>query len=167
MNHIKCGLTPSHRPTLNLNDSKLHQTCTNGGIMTISPPLKGQRRLPLTWGTADPVPRHEVPPRTPELERWIGRICAAIAEAVAGDRPVNQLFRVASPAVLRRLTVTAQVRGRSNAPIRRVTSVRVARINARTIEACAVVQGSRRCQAVAVQLTRRNQGWLVTAAEIR
>jgi Family of unknown function (DUF6459) len=128
-----------------------------------------QATLPLVWaprGVAT-IAEHPVPGSAAPLDRWVGRICAAVAEIACGDRPPQQLFRVVHPTVLTRLRVLAGSQRASNSPIRRVTSVRVTHTSPRTIEACAVVQGARRSQAVAIQLRRRQRGWLVTAVEIR
>jgi hypothetical protein len=129
-----------------------------------------QPALPLQWrrGQVDPVPRQPTPPDTTRLQRWVAQVCTGIAEIAAGARPPTNMHRVVTPAVLARLRLlSARSCCADNAPIRRTTSVRVLHVSAGTVEACAVVQGRQRCQAVAVQLQRRGDRWLVTAAEIR
>ena len=102
------------------------------------------------------------------MERWIAQVCAGIAEVAAGARPAANMHRVVSPAVLSRLRLLhTAAASRGNAPIQRTASVRVVHVSPVTVEACAVVQGRQRCQAVAVQLRRRGDRWLVTAAEVK
>jgi len=137
--------------------------------MTKKPTKTTQTALPLAWEPrgVSTVANHPVPNHSTAMDRWVGRICAAIAEIAAGDRPPQQMFRIVHPRVLTRLKVVAQTHKKANSPIRRVLSVRVRHNSPTRIEACAVVEGGRRCQAVAIQLTKRPQGWIVTAAEIR
>jgi hypothetical protein len=90
-----------------------------------------------------------------------------VAEVASGDRPVRQLIRVMTPGAAELLQRRARLAPSRNAPIRRVLSVRITRPSQRTIEASAVVEGARRCQAVALQLRRQRDAWIVTAAEVR
>lgn len=129
-----------------------------------------QEMLPLEWRRQVPSPC-EVPTRAASrsgaLHRWIGQVSTGVAEVAAGVRPARQLFLIMSPGAVERLQRLAAVHPSGNGPIRRVLSVRVSHPGPGTMEAIAVVEGARRCQAVALQLRRRRQGWLVTAAEIR
>lgn len=129
-----------------------------------------QQQLPLQWrrGTVDPVPRQPGPPDSTALQRWIARVSIGVAEVAAGARPATNLHQVVSPGVLSKLRIMHDAAGsRRNAPMRRTTSVRVLYVSPGTVEACAVVQGRERCQAVALQLRHRGKRWVVTAAEIR
>ncbi|MFN8125788.1 MAG: Rv3235 family protein [Candidatus Nanopelagicales bacterium] len=131
--------------------------------------MNRQQTLDLAWQPrgVDPVPRHPVPPLPDDTSRWIARICAAVAEVAAGDRAARQLFTVMTPSALELLQRRARVTGTRNGPIRGVGSLRLSRPRPDVIEATAVVQGSRRYQAVALEIRRRRGRWLVTAAEIR
>ncbi len=128
-----------------------------------------QASLDLVWRTrgVDPVPQHRVPPLPDDLHRWIARLCAAVVEVAAGDRPAKQLFRVVRPVPLERLQRRARVQPSRNGPVRAVSSLRVSQPAPGVLEASAVVEGSRRFQAVALQLRRRRETWQVTAVEIR
>lgn len=129
-----------------------------------------QDNLPLEWERRAPA-RTALPPSRVAadraLHRWIGQLCAGVAEVAAGDRPARQLFLVMTPATIDRLQRRSRLHPSANGPIRRVLSLRVTSPNPGTLEATAVVEGARRCQAVALQLRQRRKGWLVTAAEIR
>ncbi len=131
--------------------------------------MKDQQALALEWRPrgVDAVPRHPVPPLPDDASRWIARLCAAVAEVAAGDRAARQLFTVMSPSALELLQRRSRVCRSHNGPIRGVGSLRLSRPRPDVIEATAVVQGSRRYQAVALELRRRRGTWLVTAAEIR
>lgn len=128
-----------------------------------------QKALPLEWapkGVTTP-PVQAQPPASGALQRWLGQLCVAVAEVASGDRSARQLTRVMGPAAAELLQRRARLAPTGNAPIRRVLSVRISRPSEQTIEASAVVEGSRRCQAVALQLRRRGSSWVVTAAEVR
>lgn len=128
-----------------------------------------QQQLALEWRPrgVDPVPRHTVPALPDDLQRWIARICAAIAEVAAGVRPARQLFRVVRPGPLERLQRRARVQSTGNGAVRRVSSLRVSQPAAGVLEATAIVEGARRFQAVALELRRSRGAWQVTAVEIR
>lgn len=107
------------------------------------------------------------PGQTRAMQRWVGQVAVGVAEVAVGQRPARQLFAIMTPAALQRLQRRAAVRPSGNGPIRKVISVRLATPLPDTLEATALVEGATRCQAVALQLRRRRNGWLVTAAEIR
>lgn len=128
-----------------------------------------QKALALEWapkGVTTP-PVQSAPPASSALQRWVGQLCVAVAEVAAGDRSARQLTRVMAPATAELLQRRARLAPSRNAPVRRVLSVRISRPSQSTIEASAVVEGARRCQAVALQLRRRGRVWVVTAAEVR
>lgn len=129
-----------------------------------------QQQLPLQWrrGSVDPVPRQPGPPDSTALQRWIARVSIGVAEVAAGSRPATNMHQVVTAGVLSKLRILHDAgHSRNNAPLRRTTSVRVLYVSPGTVEACAVVQGSTRCQAVALQLKQRGKRWIVTAVEIR
>ena len=128
-----------------------------------------QQPLSLAWRKREleTVPQQTGPVITTRTQNWIAQLSQGIVEVAAGLRPPNHLHTVVSPRVLSRLRVMHAVAGsRNNAPVRRTSSVRVAQISPTVLEACAVVQGRQRPQAVALQLRRRRDRWIVTAAEI-
>lgn len=132
----------------------------------------GQEWLPLVWERQPPtagVEEHqaEAHDQTRAMQRWVGQVSAGVAEVAGGQRPARQLFTIMTPGALDRLQRRAAIRPSGNGPIRKVLSVRLNSPTPGTLEAAAVVEGTRHCQAVALQLRRRRSGWLVTAAEIR
>ena len=142
---------------------------TPGPGRTQPPASGGQAELALVWRPrgVSTVPQHQVPPLPDDLQRWIARTCAAVVEVAAGVRPAKQLFRVVRPGPLEQLQRRSRVRPSGNGPVRRVTSLRVSQTSAGVLEASAVVEGSQRFQAVALQLRRVRGTWQVTAVEIR
>ena len=131
-----------------------------------------QPQLPLQWRSdsgADPgATRRSSPSKTPhrDLERVAGRLAGAIAEVYCGTRPVGQLRPYLSPREFSRMTSRRPPSAAANGPIRSVLSVHVAP-GARTgVEVCAVVQGRRRCLAVAMHLRPHRGSWQATAVAI-
>ena len=97
-----------------------------------------QEYLPLRWrqGDVDPVPRQPVPEHSGAMSRWVAQVCTGIAEIAAGARPPANMHRVVTPAVLSRLRILHATAGpKGNAPIRRVTSVRLIQVTAESVEA--------------------------------
>ncbi len=129
----------------------------------------GQGELALEWRSrrVPVVPQQPLPPLPDDLQRWIARVCTAVVEVAAAERPASQLYRVIRPGPLERLQRRSRVAPSGNGPVRGVTSLRVARPRPGVIEAAAVVRGARRYQAVALQLRQRGTAWQVTAAEVR
>lgn len=132
-------------------------------------PTSTQGELGLEWlGRSSPVvPQTPLPPLPDDLHRWVARVCSAVVEVAAGDRPAGQLYRVIRPGPLERLQRRSRVAPSHNGPVRGVSSLRLARQRPGVVEATAVVQGSVRFQAVALQLRERSGTWQVTAVEIR
>lgn len=128
-----------------------------------------QGELALKWlpKGVDPIPRHGVPPLPNDLQRWIARTCAAVAEVAGGVRPARQLFRVVRPGPLEQLQRRARVTPSGHGAVRRVASLRVSQPAAGVLEVTAVVECARRFQAVALQLRHIRGTWQVTAAEVR
>lgn len=137
--------------------------------MTHLPTGAAQGELGLEWlGRSAPVvPQPSLPPLPDGLHQWVARLCSAVVEIAAGDRPAAQLYRVVRPGPLERLQRRSRVAPSRNGPVRGVSSLRLARQRPGVLEATAVVQGSARYQAVALQLRERNGRWQVTAVEIR
>lgn len=136
--------------------------------MSTAPSKPQQGQLALAWISRSTPALDAVPtPRLPDdLQRWIARICSSVAEVAAGDRAARQLFTVVSPKALDLLQRRARTNPSRNGPVRAVTSLRVSRLGVDVLEASAVVQGSKRYQAVALQLRRRRGSWVVTAIEM-
>lgn len=128
-----------------------------------------QQQLALQWlpKGVDPVPQHSVPPLPDDLQRWIARTCAAVAEVAGGIRPARQLFRVVRPGPLEQLQRRARVMPSGQGPVRRVASLRVSQPAPGVLEVTAVVECTRRFQAVALQVRHIRGTWRVTAAEVR
>ena len=128
-----------------------------------------QPPLSLEWRKRElqPVPRQAAMGATSKTQHWIAQLSQGIVEVSAGLRPPAHLHTVVSPRVLSRLRIMhAVASSRDNAPVRRTGSVRIAQVSPTVLEACAVVFGRRRPQAVALQLKRRGDRWIVTAAEV-
>jgi hypothetical protein len=108
----------------------------------------------------------------PEPRAWVARLAQALAEVTAGLRPAGQLRRWTTDEVY------AQVRGRahraraagglSQSPARAasrvvVRSVRVCEPTDGVVEACAVVDDSRRARALALRLEGTDGRWRCTS----
>lgn len=131
-----------------------------------APSTASQIQLPLQWSddSEPPGPWPSPPPRG--LDKTVSRLAAAIAEVFCGARPMQQLRPFLSPRALRRLESQIPRNPAPNAPIRSVLSVRLSMNTSTSIEACVVVKGRQRSQAVALQLRPRRDGWIATAVEI-
>jgi hypothetical protein len=115
------------------------------------------------------TPDHD---QLPNPTDWTARMARALIEAVAGERPVTQLTKWTTRAVLLQVTVRADVARRHPAgkalssPLRRVGSVRTCVVAPGIVEACAVVSGMTRARAIALRLEARDQRWIVTAMQL-
>lgn len=108
----------------------------------------------------------------PHPTEWTARMARALIEAVAGERPVNQLTKWTTREVLLQVTIRAAAARRHPAgkalssPPRRVGSVRTCVVAPGIVEACAVVSGMTRARAIALRLEARDQRWIVTAMQL-
>lgn len=143
------------------------QTRTTHGSASRS----GQEELALLWRPrgVTTVPQHRVPPLPDELQKWIARTCAAVVEgSLPGVRPAkSNCFQWCG-----RGRWSSCIAGRGSIPpetVRCVASRRCGGLEPSpgVLEASAVVEGSQRFQAVALQLRRVRDAWQVTAVEIR
>jgi Family of unknown function (DUF6459) len=111
--------------------------------------------------------------RLPEVEGWSARLVQAVAEVVAGDRPIGQLIRWTDGTVyaelnrrvrLLGLTTTAGTRGSSERA--QVRSVHVSTPAPRVAEVAAHVRHGGRSRAVALRLEVRRDRWVCTALQL-
>jgi hypothetical protein len=160
-----------------------------------SEPVRGAEPLPITQGSlalqfqlAPDIPAvpavpalRLVPPADgagggqdlPEVRAWSARLVQAVAEVVAGDRPIGQLVRWTDGMVyadlnrrvrLLGLTTTAGSRGsRERASVR---SVHVSTPAANVAEVAAHVRHGGRSRAVALRLEVHRDRWVCTALEL-
>lgn len=110
--------------------------------------------------------------RLPEPRRWAARFVQALVEALAGDRPVNQLVRWTSEDVYDELSARSRraARSRAGAPAGQprgvVRSVHVDEPSDGVAEVSALVRRGLRCTAVAVRLEGLDGRWQCTAVEL-
>jgi hypothetical protein len=106
----------------------------------------------------------------PEPRRWTARLAQALAEALAGYRPVQQLLAWTDEEVYTTVTLRAiTARQRARAPQFGRPLVRALRVSTPrdgVVEASAVVQVGRRCRALAFRLEGLDGRWRCTALEV-
>ena len=109
----------------------------------------------------------------PDVQVWSARLVQAVAEVLAGDRPIGQLVRWTDTVVyaelnrrvrLLGLTTTASVRGAAERSS--VRSVRVSTPAEGVAEIAAHVRHGRRSRAVALRLEVHRNRWVCTALEL-
>jgi hypothetical protein len=109
----------------------------------------------------------------PDVRPWAARLVQAVAEVIAGDRPIGQLIRWTDGVVYAELnrrvrvlglTTTASHRGSSERAS--VRSVHVFTPSRRAAEVAAHVQHGGRSRAVALRLELRRGRWICTALEL-
>ena len=113
------------------------------------------------------TPRSALPAATP----WTARLAQAIAEVVAGDRPLGQLVRWTTCEVLDTLTEQAVLRrrGPTAGPGRRRAQVRSLRVTEPAdgvIEAAVLVVGAGRPLPMALRLEGLDGRWQCTVLEL-
>lgn len=108
-----------------------------------------------------------------DVRPWAARLVQAVAEVIAGDRPIGQLIRWTDGAVYAELnrrvrvlglTTTASHRGASERAS--VRSVHVCNPSLRAAEVAAHVQHGGRSRAVALRLELRRGRWVCTALQL-
>lgn len=128
------------------------------------------QRLQFAPGRPGPAP--EDPGSVAPMVEAVAR-CAV--EIIRDARPVTALSRVVTPEIsanlARRASLTRRLRGtsapRDPAALRiAVTGVRVCVIDARTVEASAVLREVGRARFLAMRWELRHTGWRVTVLEI-
>jgi len=112
------------------------------------------------------VPGPAAPP-LPDPDGLPGSVALAALEAIAGVRPVAQLARWVSPAVLEAVADRATPPGRA-APARRasVRRTRLVRLGPGVAEASVVLHDGTRFRAAAVRLEVHRERWRVTVLQI-
>jgi len=106
----------------------------------------------------------------PEPRRWTARLAQALAEALAGHRPVQQLLPWTDDEVYATVTMrAATARRRASSagggrPL--VRALRVSTPRDGVVEASAVVQAGHRCRALALRLEGLDGRWRCTALEV-
>jgi hypothetical protein len=112
-------------------------------------------------------------PSLPDAHAWATRLVQAVAEVLAGDRPIGQLVRFTDTMVFtdlnRRvrvlgLTTTATARGAKERSA--VRSVRVFNPATEVAEVCAHVRYGDRSRAMALRLEVHRGRWICTALEL-
>ena len=112
-------------------------------------------------------------PRLPDAQAWAPRLVQALAEVLAGDRPIGQLVRFTDTVVFadvsRRvrvlgLTTTATARGAKERSA--VRSVHVFTPATEVAEVAAHVRYGDRSRAMALRLEVHRGRWICTALEL-
>jgi hypothetical protein len=112
-------------------------------------------------------------PRLPDPQAWASKLVQAVAEVLAGDRPISQLVRFTDSIVfgelnrrvrLLGLTTTATVRGLKERSA--VRSVHVFTPATEVAEVAAHVRYGDRSRAIALRLEVHRGRWICTALEI-
>ena len=111
----------------------------------------------------------------PAPRRWPAQLAQAVAEALAGHRPVQQLLRWTNDEVYAALLGRAAgspgrggpvTRGRVSGPRPVVRALRLSRPRDGVVEASAVVQTGARCRALALRLEGLDGRWRATALDV-
>jgi len=122
------------------------------------------------------VPEPDNPPSstaTWKTGRWVNRMAQAVAEVLAGDRPVHQLESWTSEELYDEIERRAAVAMREPVWLRSrrhravVRSLRVTRPAGDVLETSAVLERGPRCQAMALRFEAIADRWLCVALEIR
>jgi hypothetical protein len=112
-------------------------------------------------------------PRLPDPQAWASKLVQAVAEVLAGDRPISQLVRFTDSIVfgelnrrvrLLGLTTTATARGLKERSA--VRSVHVFTPATKVAEVAAHVRYGERSRAIALRLEVHRGRWICTALEI-
>jgi hypothetical protein len=112
-------------------------------------------------------------PRLPDAQAWASKLVQAVAEVLAGDRPISQLVRFTDSTVfgelnrrvrLLGLTTTATARGRKERSA--VRSVHVFTPATEVAEVAAHVRYGERSRAIALRLEVHRGRWICTALEL-
>ena len=112
-------------------------------------------------------------PQLPDAQTWATKLVQAMAEVLAGDRPISQLVRFTDAIVFndlnRRvrmlgLTTTATARGQKERSA--VRSVHVSNPVSKVAEVAAHVRYGDRSRAIALRLEVHRGRWICTALEL-
>ncbi|TWD82183.1 hypothetical protein FB561_3311 [Kribbella amoyensis] len=114
-----------------------------------------------------------VRPRVPDAQAWGTRLVQAVAEVLAGDRPLNQLVRWTDSTVfmdlsrrVRLLGLTTTAEARSTKERCSVRSVHVSSPVEEVAEIAAHVRYGQRSRAIALRLEIHRGRWVCTALEL-
>ncbi|HSK25360.1 MAG TPA: Rv3235 family protein [Jiangellales bacterium] len=115
--------------------------------------------------------RRRTPARElPEPRRWTARLAQALAEALGGHRPAQQLLPWVDDEVYATVSMRATTaHGRTQARLAPRPVVRTLRVTSPqdgVVEAGAVVQAGPRCRALALRLEGLDGRWRCTALEV-
>jgi len=120
-----------------------------------------------------PLPDGPPAPELPDPDRLCGAVALAALEAIAGVRPVGQLARWVSPAVLEAVVASLAPARRQPAsarsvPARRATVRRtlVLRLSSTVAEGSVVLHDGTRFRAAALRLEVHRDRWRVTVLQI-
>ncbi len=112
-------------------------------------------------------------PTLPDAQAWATRLVQAVAEVLAGDRPIGQLIRFTDTRVftdlnrrVRVLGLTTTATARSTKERSAVRSVHVSTPATEVAEVCAHVRYGDRSRAMALRLEVHRNRWICTALEL-
>jgi hypothetical protein len=118
-------------------------------------------------------PHDTTTPRVPEARAWGGRLAQAVAEVLAGDRPISQLVRFTDDAVFMELNRRVRLMGLNTTAVSRgakdkstLRSVRVFMPEPFVAEVSAHVRRGDRSRAIALRMEIRRNRWVCTALEL-
>lgn len=112
-------------------------------------------------------------PSLPDAQAWATRLVQAVAEVLAGDRPIGQLIRFTDTVVfsdlnrrVRVLGLTTTATGRSAKERSAIRSVHVFTPATEVAEVSAHVRYGDRSRAIALRLEVHRNRWICTALEL-
>lgn len=112
--------------------------------------------------TGQPTDRHQLP----DPARWAARLVQAVAEVLAGSRPLQQLMPWTDERVYLQLTGRLRRQRTVVSAPARLCSVRVSEPRDGVAEACAVLRRGTRSRAVALRLEGVDGRWRCTVLQI-
>ncbi|MFI5709663.1 Rv3235 family protein [Kribbella sp. NPDC051620] len=112
-------------------------------------------------------------PSLPDAQAWATRLVQAVAEVLAGDRPIGQLIRFTDTVVfsdlnrrVRVLGLTTTATGRGSKERSAVRSVHLSTPATEVAEVSAHVRYGDRSRAMALRLEVHRNRWVCTALEL-
>lgn len=143
------------------------------GLPAAPPPPPGLRLVPAPAEAADDAdfgPQPTPSELLPDPQPWAARFSQALAEVLAGDRPVGQLVRWTTGEVyeelVARLSPSALARRESGAARPRLSAMRVDRPADGVAEVTAVLRSGARATAMALRLEGLDGRWQCSALEL-
>lgn len=154
---------PSHTDgalALQITRSEPDQDLASERTMTRQPPLRLVRRSDDNGDDED----------LPDVQVWAVRLVQAVAEVVAGDRPIGQLVRWTDGTVyaelnrrVRLLGLTTTASARTTSERAAIRSIHVTTPAPRTAEVAAHIHHNNRSRALALRLEIHRNRWICTA----